>query len=71
MQSRISSLSESISNVIVGYGIAVGSQLIIFPLFGISIPLSHNFAIGLWFMAVSLVRCYLMRRIFNRKETVR
>jgi uncharacterized protein (DUF2062 family) len=65
MQSRLASFIESIVNIAIGYGVAVGSQLAIFPLFGIDIPLSDNLAIGLWFTAISLVRSYVVRRMFN------
>jgi len=65
MQSRLGSLIESIVNIAIGYGVAVASQLVIFPLFGIVIPLSDNLLIGLWFTAISLVRSYAVRRAFN------
>lgn len=64
-QTRFESLMESTFNVVVGYLVAVGSQIILFPAFGIDIPLSDNFIIGLWFTAISLVRSYLLRRFFN------
>lgn len=65
-QSRRMSAIESISNVAVGYGIAVAAQIVIFPLFHINVPLSDNLAIGGCFTLVSLVRSYILRRIFNR-----
>lgn len=64
-QSRIESAIESVANVAVGYGVAVASQLAIFPLFGIHIPLSSNLAIGAWFTVISLARSYILRRWFN------
>jgi hypothetical protein len=39
--------------------------LIVFPLFGIHIPMSSNIAIGIIFTFVSLVRSYVLRRLFN------
>lgn len=65
MQSRLGSFLESLANVAIGYGIAVGAQLLVFPLFGVVIPLSSNLAIGIIFTLVSLVRSYLLRRLFN------
>jgi uncharacterized protein (DUF2062 family) len=65
MQSRLGSLIESAANVAIGYGVAVASQLAIFPLFGIHIPLSDNLLIGLWFTAILLARSYVVRRAFN------
>lgn len=64
-QSRMLSALESVANVAVGYGVALLSQLAVFPLFGIHIPFSSNLAIGAWFTAISLVRSYVLRRWFN------
>jgi len=65
MQSKKHSFIESIINVLIGYIIAVLSQIIIFPLFGININLSDNFLIGLWFTLISIIRSYMIRRLFN------
>ena len=65
-QSRLMSVVESVTNVAVGYGVAVGTQLAVFPLFGIEASLSDNLAIGAIFTVVSLVRSYALRRLFNR-----
>jgi hypothetical protein len=64
-QSRRHSLIESITNVLVGYGVAVISQIMIFPFFGIKVKLSDNLLIGLWFTAISIIRSYTLRRIFT------
>ena len=66
MQSKTHSLIESITNVIVGYGVALGTQLAIFPWFGIHIPFKDNLSIGLFFTLVSIARSYVLRRIFTR-----
>jgi hypothetical protein len=66
MQLKKHSALESVVNVLVGYGVAVGSQIIIFPFFGISIPMQDNFIIGLWFTVISLCRSYALRRVFNQ-----
>lgn len=66
MQSRRMSMIESIANVIVGYGVALGTQLAVFPLFGMKPRLSDNMAIGAIFTVVSLIRSYVLRRAFNR-----
>ena len=57
---------ESAANVVIGYMVALGSQLVVFPMFGVHLPLQDNLLIGLWFTAISLVRSYLVRRWFNR-----
>ena len=69
-QSRTMSAIEAIANVAVGYGVAVATQMVVFPLFGISASLGANLGIGLIFTAVSLVRSYALRRIFERVRHV-
>ena len=64
-QSRAHSAAESVANVAIGYGVAVASQIVILPLFGVHLPLADNLAIGAWFTAISLVRSYAVRRLFN------
>ena len=68
MQSKRQSFIEACVNVAIGYFVAVLSQLLIFPLFGIHIPLHDNLAIGLFFTVISLIRSYIIRRFFNKKE---
>ena len=68
-QSRAMSLVEAATNVIVGYGLAIATQIVVFPWFGIEVTLKKHFAIGLVFMAVSLARAYLLRRLFEAFRT--
>lgn len=63
-QSRLMSLVEAVTNVAVGYGLAVVTQIIVFPWFGLEAALGEHMAIGVAFIAVSLVRSYLLRRLF-------
>lgn len=65
-QSKLMSLVEAITNIAIGAVIALASQLIIFPLYDVHLPLSQNIAITGWFTAVSVVRSYCLRRVFNR-----
>ncbi|MDH5528033.1 MAG: hypothetical protein OEY97_12085 [Nitrospirota bacterium] len=64
-QSRWKSLAEAVANVAVGYGVAVATQGVVFPLFGLEAGLSENLAIGAIFTAVSLVRSFCLRRAFE------
>lgn len=64
-QSRLGSFGEALTNVLIGYGVAVASQQIIYPHYGIHVPLPTHFEVALWFTAVSIVRSYLLRRLFN------
>jgi len=45
-QSRLMSLVESVTNVIVGYGVAVVTQILIFPIFGLHTTLAQNLKMG-------------------------
>ncbi len=64
-QSRLMSLMESLTNVLVGYGVAVVTQMLVFPLFGLVVTVTENMLIGLIFTAVSIVRSYVLRRSFE------
>jgi hypothetical protein len=64
-QSRLMSLLESLANVLVGYVVAVVTQMAVFPLFGLAVTVTENLLIGLIFTAVSIVRSYALRRGFE------
>ena len=65
MQSRLMSMAEAIVNVLVGFWVAVLSQMLVFPLFDLQASFSQNIGMGLIFTVVSLLRSYLLRRFFN------
>lgn len=64
-QSRTMSLTEAIVNVAVGYGVAVVTQILIFPLFGLHTTLAQNLKMGAVFTMVSIARSYALRRLFE------
>lgn len=64
-QSPLMSLIEAITNVIVGYCVAVVTQMLIFPLFGLQTTLGQNLAMGGIFTIVSLLRSFALRRFFE------
>lgn len=66
-QTRIGSLIETVANTAIGFGVALASQLAVFPLFDIHVAFSTNLAIGAWFTGISIVRGYLVRRFFNAR----
>lgn len=68
-QSRRLSLLEAATNTAVGYALAVATQYAVFPAFGLRVGFIENLGIGLIFTAVSLVRSYALRRLFNRWRT--
>lgn len=74
MQTRLMSLIESVTNVLVGYLVALATQWLVFPLFGVNLSLGDNLLIGLAFTVVSIIRSYALRRVFNdiyRRQTRR
>lgn len=64
-QTKLHSLYESLMNISVGYGVALASQLIIFPIYGGTFSFSDNIKIGIWFTVISFIRSFFLRRIFN------
>ena len=64
-QSRAMSLAESITNVVVGYGVAVATQLLIFPAFGVHVTLAQNLKISAAFTVISICRSFALRRLFE------
>jgi hypothetical protein len=59
------SLVESVANVVVGYGVAVVTQILIFPIFGLHTTLAQNLKMGAVFTVVSIARSYVLRRLFE------
>ena len=64
-QSRLMSLVESIANVIIGYGVAVITQILIFPIFELHTTLAQNLQMGAVFTVVSIARSFALRRLFE------
>ena len=67
-QSRAFSLLEALTNVVVGLLVAVGTQLVVFRLLGITVSTGQTLFITAAFTAVSILRSYALRRLF---ETLR
>jgi hypothetical protein len=59
------SLVEAVVNVVVGYALAVATQVAVFPWFGLEPSLGDNLAIGGIFVGTSLLRSYALRRFFE------
>jgi hypothetical protein len=64
-QSRRMSLVEAVTNVVVGFAVALLTQIIVFPLFDLEVTLGENLAIGALFTGASLCRAYVLRRLFE------
>ena len=65
MQPRWLSFVEAVTNIVVGYALAVVTQMIVFPLFGLYASLSENLLIGALFIITSLFHGYAIWRLFN------
>jgi hypothetical protein len=59
------SFIEALANVAVGYGVAVVTQILIFPIFGLHTTLAQNLQMGAVFTGISIVRSFLLRRAFE------
>jgi hypothetical protein len=64
-QTRKASLLETLLSTAIGYGVAVTTQAVVFPWFGLHVPLSHNLMIGAVFTVVSIARGFAVRRLFE------
>ena len=64
-QSKRHSLIEALINVLIGYGINMAANFLIFPLFGWHISLRDNLVLGVFYTAISIARSYCVRRYFN------
>jgi hypothetical protein len=62
------SFVEAFTNVMVGYCLAVLTQITVFPFFGLHASLSENLLIGGAFTVISLIRSYVLRRLFIAVE---
>ena len=60
------SLIETVTNVVVGYAVAVVTQIVVFPWFGLHPTFGENIAIAALFTGISLTRSYAQRRLFAR-----
>lgn len=61
---RMSAL-ESIANVFIGFILAVFIQIKLFTSFGIEVETNQEVAIALLFTAASIIRSFVVRRVFN------
>lgn len=69
-QSRSASLAEAVANVAAGFLVAILAQRIAFPLFGIATTIGEDAGIAALFTALSLVRSYAIRRLFEHLRDI-
>ena len=66
MQSKLDSFIEAWLNVLIGFGISVLANFVIFPLVGIGASTTQIIAVGVFMTFVSVARSYLVRRWANK-----
>lgn len=64
-QSRAMSLLESVVNTVVGLGVAMVATAAICEAYGIPMTWENNFIITFWMTVLSVLRSYVIRRMFN------
>lgn len=67
-QTKRHSIIEAIVQAMISYIVSIIAQVTIFPFFGVHLPVGDQMLIALLFMCVSIVRGYIVRRIFNRLQ---
>lgn len=68
MQRRKHSILEAIINTAVGFIISFLIQIIIYPLMDIPVSFNQNIIITFVFTIASILRGYVIRRIFNQNQ---
>ncbi len=66
MQSKLDSFIEAWLNVLIGFGISVLANFVIFPLVGIGASTTQIITVGLFMTLVSVARSYFVRRFANK-----
>ena len=69
MQSKLDSFIEAWLNVLIGFGISVLANFVIFPLVGIGASTTQIITVGIFMTLVSVARSYLVRRFANKYLT--
>ncbi len=65
-QTKRGSAVEAVANTGIGWIINYSANLVVLPLFGFSITYAQAFYIGVIFTVISIVRSYVLRRVFNK-----
>lgn len=67
MQTRLQSIIEANVNLMVGFGISWAANVWVVPsLFGVAMSAKQGFGMVVLFSVLSLIRQYVLRRVFNR-----
>jgi hypothetical protein len=67
-QSKLQSFIEAIVTVGSGFFVALGVQLLVFPLYDIDVTLFQNIQIVCILTVTSIIRIYFVRRFFSNRR---
>jgi len=67
-QTKLHSIIESITQTLIGLLTSILIQIVLYPLLGIPVTFKQNLIITCVFFAVSIVRGYIIRRLFNKQK---
>lgn len=64
-QRKRHSITEAILSTLIGFGVAYAANFALFPLFGYELNATTNLWFTSFFTAISVIRSYFVRRMFN------
>ncbi len=66
MQNKLDSFIEACINVLLGFGISVLANIVIFPIVGVVASTTQLLGIGIFMTFVSVARSYFVRRVCDK-----
>lgn len=74
-QSMRDSIKETWANIAIGFGVNYVANIIVLPLAGFNVSMGGAFWIGAIFTGISVIRSFVIRRLFNflqvRKQAIK
>lgn len=64
-QSKRASITEALASTLVGFGIALAMQYVLWAAYDIKATASQTINVTLWMTLVSVIRGYVLRRLWN------
>jgi len=68
-QTMKDSIKESWTNIFIGFGINWMANMVVLPMAGLVVSGGTAFNIGVVFTAISIVRSFIIRRLYNAKTS--
>lgn len=65
-QSRLHSFIEAWTGTAIGFIVSMALCFVVYPMFGHAFTFAQNFWITAIFTVASIIRSYVVRRVFNR-----